>query len=206
MIALFLLSNYIENIIGNMAISLGFFLIIFFKIQEFYSDSRFYKIYICLSALSLSFNILNSIKNIPIVYHKFFIFGSLINLFFIGTTVYLMLKQIFLTEKQVTKDTLQGGIVVYFFLGIFWAITYSIIYSLNPTSFAFTRAEQDSSLPSIYFSFITLTTLGYGDIVPVSDLARLSVNLEAIVGTMYPAIYIGRLVGLYTAQEMLDKD
>ena len=54
----------------------------------------------------------------------------------------------------------------------------------------------------LYFSFTTLTTVGYGDISPASDITRMLTNLEAIVGQMYPAIIISILVSIYTNQRM----
>ena len=51
------------------------------------------------------------------------------------------------------------------------------------------------------FSIITLTTLGYGDIIPVGDFARTLVSLESIIGVMYPSIIIARLVGLYSSKK-----
>jgi hypothetical protein len=120
--------------------------------------------------------------------------GLLINSGFLGVSAYLIAKALFL-QKQVTGDTLKGGICAYFLLGIFWATLYQIIYRIDPTAFQVTC--DGCSLDLFYFSFTTLTTLGYGDTIPVSTWARSLTNLEAIVGLMYPAIYIARLVTLY---------
>ncbi|MGC8712867.1 MAG: potassium channel family protein, partial [Leptodesmis sp.] len=62
-------------------------------------------------------------------------------------------------------------------------------------------SEANKQANLIYFSFTTLTTTGYGDIVPISTLARAFANVEAIIGVMYPAIFIARLVGLYSTQQ-----
>ena len=104
--------------------------------------------------------------------------------------------------KKVNGDTIKGGISVFFLIGIVWALVYKIVYLLDANAFS-PSIEATNLLDSMfYFSFTTLTTLGYGDITPVSDLARTLANLEAITGMMYPSIFIARLVALYTAQEM----
>jgi hypothetical protein len=93
-----------------------------------------------------------------------------------------------------------GAIAVYLLLGILWGDFYILIYLLRPGSFYFDPATQCGEPPIselIYFSFTTLTTLGLGDIVPVHPLARSMSALEALVGQLYPAVLLARLVTLY---------
>ncbi len=108
--------------------------------------------------------------------------------------------------KKVNADTIKGGISVFFLIGIFWALLYTIVYYLDPN--AFNQSVDTLSLfeSMFYFSFTTLTTLGYGDITPVNSMAKILTNLEAVTGMLYPSIFIARLVGLYTAQEMMEGD
>ncbi|MGB5715272.1 MAG: ion channel [Waterburya sp.] len=108
--------------------------------------------------------------------------------------------------KKVNADTIKGGISVFFLIGIFWALLYMIVYYLDPN--AFNQSVDTLSLfeSMFYFSFTTLTTLGYGDITPVNSMAKILTNLEAVTGMLYPSIFIARLVGLYTAQEMMEGD
>ena len=124
---------------------------------------------------------------------------------FMFTALITINRKIFL-EKKVTTDTILGGISVFFLIGVIWALVYSIIYSFDPNAFSQSVEAIDSYDSMLYFSFTTLTTLGYGDITPVSGLARNLANLEAVAGMMYPAIFIARLVGLYTAQETSKDD
>jgi len=80
-----------------------------------------------------------------------------------------------------------------------WANLYSIIELLHSGSFQLVESfssPQDLKLNMIYFSFTTLTTLGYGDITPLSPYARSFANLEALIGQLYPAILLARLVSL----------
>ncbi len=98
-------------------------------------------------------------------------------------------------ERQVTVNTLRGSVCVYLLIGTLWSIVYGIIYTVNPQAFAFAHPASGEEL--YYFSFVTLTTVGYGDIVPVAPLARSLTNVEAIIGQMYIAIIVARVVGLY---------
>ncbi|MGA1540066.1 MAG: potassium channel family protein [Chthoniobacterales bacterium] len=93
-----------------------------------------------------------------------------------------------------------GAIAVYLILGILWADFYVLIYLLEPEAFYFNPATQYGEPPIselIYFSFTTLTTVGFGDIVPVHPLARSLATFEALVGQLYPAVLLARLVTLY---------
>ena len=108
--------------------------------------------------------------------------------------------------KKVNGDTIKGGIAVFFLIGTVWSLLYNIVYFLDANAFSKSIEAINLFDSMFYFSFTTLTTLGYGDITPVSDLARTLANLEAITGMMYPSIFIARLVGLYTAQEMSEGD
>ena len=96
-------------------------------------------------------------------------------------------------------DELCGSIVAYILIGIAWALLYSYIELLYPNSFSFVSATEDDlhakGSALFYYSFVTLTTLGYGDILPVSQFARMVAYLEAVTGVMYTAILVAGLVG-----------
>lgn len=94
-----------------------------------------------------------------------------------------------------------GDFVVYLLIGGTWAGIYSLVEAVAPGSFAFDRALNPDGVirtfDLIYFSFTSLTTMGYGDLVPATSHARSFAVLEAIVGVMYLATIISRLVGIY---------
>ncbi|MGB5596187.1 MAG: potassium channel family protein [Crocosphaera sp.] len=98
-------------------------------------------------------------------------------------------------EKRVTVEVIRGGICLYLLLGIFWFFLYQILVFFDANAFSFPEGMTKSSL--FYFSFTTLTTLGYGDITPNNAFAMTLSNAEALVGQIYPAVVIAKLVSLY---------
>jgi hypothetical protein len=104
-------------------------------------------------------------------------------------------------EGPVTAHRIQGAVAAYLLLSVIFAIAYGVIESVSPASFLPPSHHQHDSTrinPSFYyFSVVTLTTTGYGDITAVSPIARTLVMMEALIGQLYPAILIARLVSLH---------
>jgi hypothetical protein len=107
-----------------------------------------------------------------------------------------------LRAKQVDAEVLCAGISVYLILGLLWGLAYTSVAQVIPNAFAFSTAPGTpatmSGFTALYFSFITLTTVGYGDISPVADVARMLAVLEAMTGTLFVGVLITRLVCLYS--------
>lgn len=116
--------------------------------------------------------------------------------------VTVQLFSFIVTAPQVNSEVLCAAIAVYLILGLTWAFAYSLVAVLNPHAFAFTVSSDPNQMmirfQALYFSFITLTTVGYGDIVPVSKVARFLAMSEATVGMFFATILIARLVTLYS--------
>lgn len=118
---------------------------------------------------------------------------------FFGVLAWLITARVF-RSGGINIYRIYGAVAVYMLLGILWGELYVIAYLLDPSSFYFDPSTQRGEPPIselIYFSFSTLTTLGLGDIVPVSPVARSMVTFEALVGQLYPAVLLARLVTLY---------
>jgi hypothetical protein len=128
--------------------------------------------------------------------------GISMTLFFGYTTVSIF-RHISET-KEITSDTLFGAACIYLLLGLTWTGVYTLVEMVHPFSFQF---SSDPSIPIvrvstlIYYSFTTLTTLGYGDINPISPLAQTLAILEAMTGVLYMAVIIGMLVGIFSSSE-----
>jgi hypothetical protein len=119
---------------------------------------------------------------------------------FLAFVTYRLLHFI-LTAPRVDSEVLSAAIATYLILGLVWGFAYSLVAGLNPKAFAFTVPNEPTPtmvrFQALYFSFVTLTTVGYGDIVPVSKPARLLAVTESTVGMLYTTILIARLVALY---------
>jgi voltage-gated potassium channel Kch len=109
-----------------------------------------------------------------------------------------------LRAPRVNSEVLCAGLSTYLMMGLLWSFAYRLVAEIDPHAFAITvnaiPNEPIVGFKAIYFSLITLSTVGYGDIVPVSNIARMLSAMEAIVGTLYITVFIARLVALYSAQ------
>lgn len=102
-----------------------------------------------------------------------------------------------LRPGTITIDKLAAAISGYLMLAFTWASIYRLLDVVTPGSFAALNDRDLSIFDHLYFSVVTLTTLGYGDITPVTDRARSFVMLEAVVGTLYTVVLISRLVSTF---------
>jgi hypothetical protein len=117
-----------------------------------------------------------------------------------GLVVFKLLSYV-LRSIQIDTEVLCAAISVYLLLGLIWALSYALLAQLSPDSFAFAANPHSSGrmdrFNAFYFSFVTLSTVGFGDVTPVSKLARTLAVMEAVTGTFYVAILIARLVAMY---------
>ena len=125
--------------------------------------------------------------------------------FFLAAAV-LVVKSLFITSQQ-SFDCALGAVCGYLFLGLGWAVSYSVIESFQPGSFALGESVADfgnrpQRLPQelIYYSFVTLTTMGYGDVRPISPPARTLAWMEAVAGQFYLAVIVTGLVSMIVAR------
>lgn len=125
--------------------------------------------------------------------------GVLSEIIFFCFIALILLSHVF-GHEQVTSDTIAGAICVFLLVGIIWTLAYQLIFFFDGAAFNNIAAESISPVATVdlvYYSFSTLTTLGYGDITPISRLARMFAVTEAIVGQIYLTVLVARLVGLY---------
>lgn len=121
-------------------------------------------------------------------------------LFLFSICIYIIRH--FFKATEVSADVLFSAVTVYLLIGLFFGIVYSLIGATNPEAFRLPELiNLHSSSPGalstyLYYSFVTLTTLGFGEITPATQFVQTVTILEAIIGQMFLAILVGRLVGL----------
>lgn len=135
--------------------------------------------------------------------------GFLLTSLFLAFLTMVILMAV-LRDASITADTIVGAVCAYFLLGVTWGTAYALVALVSPGAFSVSPALATAaqwSAPSLpitplmqYFSFITLSTVGFGDISPLSGGARTLTALEGITGQLYLAVLIARLVGMHTAR------
>lgn len=133
------------------------------------------------------------------------ILHNILVIIFLAFVFYHVLSAVF-DDNQVTLDTIIGTVCLYLLAGLFWAYLYSMIIVIDPAAFRYDLVSSTSETvtlsnsnlqPLIYLSFVTMATLGYGDIIPESGPAQTACYLQAVFSQFYFAILVSRLVSLY---------
>lgn len=145
---------------------------------------------------------LTNTVSISIAYHLF----TIIFLLFITTH----LLRFVIIAKKVNSDLVFASLCAYLLVALVWSRIYLLIELFVPGSFSidvtlFHSAEEIAAIFT-YYSFVTISTLGYGDIAPITQLARSWAAMEAILGQLYLAIVVARLMGLYIGSELTKKN
>jgi hypothetical protein len=109
-----------------------------------------------------------------------------------------LVKHVF-TETRVTSDTVWGGVAIYVLIGYGFYLLYELARRESSAAFTGPGLSAFTQQTMLYFSFTTLTTVGYGDIVPLSGIARALSSLEAILGPVFLSVFMARLVSLRIA-------
>lgn len=116
-----------------------------------------------------------------------------------GLLLFVIVLRQTLRGGPVTGHRIVGAVAAYLLIGVIWAYAYSLVALASPGAFSGPVTPADGPRTFFYFSFVTLTTVGYGDVLPIHPAARSLATLEAVVGPLYLAILIARLVSLAVA-------
>jgi hypothetical protein len=185
-----------ERAMGARIITIGLLLTIIICLRATVASRKYYWLCVSIAVLALVLESLGSRSKVEDVRQSFITLSLLINCFFVSLTILFLMTNMF-RAKKVTPDMIVGGISIYLLVGIMWSLIYILLTTFNEGAVQFTGEAS-----MMYFSFTTLTTLGYGDIVPQSEFARVLTSLEAVFGQVYLAVFVARLVGLHIASEM----
>ena len=134
----------------------------------------------------------------PLKLYHLLVLSTLL-LFFIGSFFAAMRQVLF--EGDIDSNKIVGSLTLYILLGLIWAVIYMIILVIDPTAFSGIEVHswQEAFSRVAYYSFVTLTTLGYGDILPKQHIAEFFAYMEAVVGVFYIAIIVSSLISLRLA-------
>ena len=185
---------------GEILLSLLLLWAIVLIIRTFYLHQKFFWFYLIVAVSAFLLEVIARFRNFFGLETAFVVSVYFVYALYLGIAAWLIMREIFLSAK-VTMDTVCGGICVYLLIGFLWSLFYGVVQYLDQNAFSQTVTPGGFYSTGIYLSFTTLTTLGYGDILPVNPFAMMLTNLEAIIGQMYPAIFIAILVGAYLSQK-----
>ena len=125
------------------------------------------------------------------------IFGAL----FFGYAVIIILQMI-ARSTEITRETIFAAVVAYLLIALMWTFLYMILEMVAPGSFSVPdKSIRVETMQFEYFSFITITTLGYGDITPLTNRASALTLLEAIIGQIYLVVLVAWLVGMFVSSK-----
>jgi len=203
---------FFKNANVYLFLSFAFLLFLAGPLYEYFLIPRHYFEYLFLIILFVS-SLVHSANSISIKVTLFLLISILFYYLVVGVEaspyifmakiviVFLAIKELG-TELKKTKlidiNIVSGVISMYLLIGVIFAYLYSLLFMFDPNSFANVAVNADdvSPLNFLYFSFVTLTTLGFGDIVPLSMTAKFWSISEAITGVLFLAVLIGRIVSL----------
>lgn len=179
-----------------------FSLLLAIGIWSLKNAGRFYAIGMTIAVVGILINLLafNIESELLMLASRTAVFG-----FLLVAIAYTFSEVTFGTE--ISFNRLLGAICVYLLLGLIWALLYSFIEALSPGSFHGIEVGDDHGVNSewVYFSFVTMTTLGYGDFSPLSESARALAYMQAVVGQFYIAILVAGLVSVYISSRQSGK-
>ena len=170
-----------------------FLLILIFSIFLHQHDTKLFKVTV-VSLMIILINILFFDNNQSV--SQYFL-----KILIVSITIVELFKEIFKT-KIIDSHIISSAISIYVLIGIFWYLLFMFLLMIDPDSFHIRNFNPEMvSIDMIYFSFTTLTTLGYGDITPLSYTAKMWSITEAMMGVMFLAVMISRVVSLFGSKK-----
>jgi hypothetical protein len=118
--------------------------------------------------------------------------------------IFMSIMHFVLNSDDVTGDKICGAISAYLLMGVIWSLVYTVFFHMDPNSFSVPSEWQSTntinSYWSLYFSFTTLTTLGYGDITPTTPLTQSYAVMQAALGQIFLGVIVARLIALHISK------
>ena len=198
LICLILFQPLVETMIGKVLIEILFIVALIAGLRAIDIKKGFFRFELFLLVASLVCGAAGTFLDNTVLF-GLGLAGESLFLFLVALTI---LHDLF-KSKRVTGDTLAGAVCVYLLIGLIWSYLYLLTEIAAPGSFTFTQGDARLQLwvskefySFFYFSLVTMTTVGYGDMSPVSTGARTLATMEGILGQVYLTILVARLVGM----------
>jgi len=188
--------SYSFAALGRFSLTLLFSLFMLVSVWSLADSRRIFELGIllifgigCVVGIAALFEISKTLETVGLVLMLMF---CILSTFIAGHNVFVM--------HQVDLNSLVGAFCVYLLMGMIWALLYRLLHLYGLATFSGNIIEQEQAIfpDLVYFSFVTLASLGYGDISPISGLSRTLAYLEAVVGQFYLAVMVASLVGVYS--------
>ncbi len=199
----FTLSPFIDKLpSANVILTVSISLVLFFGVYAIEKKSKLLR-WTTISVLAISLLLL-WVDVLRIVSYPRII-NTLITLVYVSLLIYSFAKYVY-RSRVVNTSLICAALCLYLFLGTFWGYLYEALELIRPGSFGgelLAKAKFSAELRQAfqYFSFVTLTTLGYGDILPKTVGAAALCHTEAVMGQFFMAVLVARLVGIQVAQQ-----
>jgi len=193
---IFVLYPLADSAVGKILLSALSFLIVISGVMTVIGTHIWAKLVVALAVLNLGTRILGH------VHHDLDLdtMNALMAVVFAGLLVWVILIQVF-REGPVNAHRIAGSVAAYLLIGYVWGEAYLVVALLSDGAFSIPQTavflDSERLLQELlYFSFVTLTSVGYGDIIPVHPVAQRLAMFEALIGQLFPAILLARLVSL----------
>jgi voltage-gated potassium channel len=186
------LTKQIENNRTLELLEFSSIILLFISLLSLNTERKWGKFFLAIIGFMLIVVIFRSVTGIH--YFEYSYLGFLL-IFYIAAA-WIVGENVLLTG-EVDLNIVTGSVALYLLIGLIWSILYAILLEFSPNAFNGIEAGPwyDNMSVTTYFSFVTLTTLGYGDISPVKPLSEVLVILEAVVGMFYMAVIVASLIG-----------
>ena len=195
LVSIFVIPPFVPTGSGRSAVGDVFFaLLLIAGVRALYARRFARWVLMPVTAITVSVDLASWIVPVPQVWVQVATLTSLLLL------LAIILVQTF-RSGPITTHRIMGGVAAYLLLGVIWAEAYALVEIVRPGSFEGTLHVADGPRAWLYFSYITLATVGYGDVLPIHPVARSLATLEAVTGSLYLTILLARLVTLATIKE-----
>ena len=178
----------------NIAIRITYLVVLCVAGYLLYNDRRWLTAYISVAVPTLVIGILDTTPGeTPILYFTSRAAILALN----GLLIFAVFRFSLLNPEASRIDRILAGICGYLIIGFFWSTLYSVTEEIDPDSFKSATGQKPifyRESASVYYSFVTLTTLGYGDIIPTRPWSRILASMQAVVGTLYLTVFIATLI------------